>query len=95
MSGNNSSLSKSLNTSMNSSFAGEDLIQDESELQNYLKEVSNKERKATHSTNMDQPSNLLSSFWSHPATRSPGEVSPMLRRCAYQLAPTVGKKKKK
>ena len=79
---------------MNSSFAGEDLIQDESELQNYLKEVANKDRKTTHSTNMDQPSNLLSSFWSHPATRSPGEVSPMLRRCAYQLAPTVGERKK-
>lgn len=89
----NSSINKSLNTSMNSSFAGEDLIQDESELQSYLKEVASKEKKTTHSTSMDQPSNLLSSFWSHPATRSPGEVSPMLRRCAYQLAPTVDKSK--
>ena len=78
---------------MNSSFAGEDLIHDETELQNYLKEVASKERKSTHFTSMDQPSNLLSSFWSHPATRSPGEVSPMLRRCAYQLAPTVGKRR--
>lgn len=77
---------------MNSSFAGEDFIQDQAELQNYLKEVVNRERKSTHSTNVDQPSNLLSSFWSHPATRSPREVSPMLRRCAYQLAPTIGKK---
>lgn len=89
----NSSLNKSLNTSMNSSFAGEDFIQDQAELQNYLKEVVNRERKSTHSTNVDQPSNLLSSFWSHPATRSPREVSPMLRRCAYQLAPTIDKSK--
>lgn len=78
---------------MSASFTGEDLIQDESELQNYLKEVSQKERKTAHSTNVDQPSNLLSSFWSYPATRSPGEVSSLLRRCAYQLAPTVDKSK--
>lgn len=35
---------------------------------------------------MEQPSNLLSMFWSHPVTRSPTEAAPMLRRCAYQLA---------
>ena len=78
---------------MSASFTGEELIQDETELQNYLKEVTKKERKSSsssHSATVDQPSNLLSSFWSHPATRSPGEVSPLLRRCAYQLAPTVG-----
>lgn len=76
---------------MNGSLTGEGLIQDETELRNYLKEIVDRERKSTHSANIDQPSNLLSSFWSHPATRNPGEVSPMLRRCAYQLAPTVGK----
>lgn len=86
-------MSKSFNSSsLSTSFTGEELIQDEAELQNFLTEVTKKERKSTpHSTNVDQPSNLLSSFWSHPATRSPGEVSPLLRRCAYQLAPTVGK----
>jgi hypothetical protein len=42
---------------------------------------------------VEQPSNLLSSFWSHPATRTPSEVPPTLRRCTYQLAPpTTGEK---
>ncbi|KAF7997041.1 hypothetical protein HCN44_005318 [Aphidius gifuensis] len=89
----NSSFNKSLNTSMNGSLTGEGLIQDESELESYLKDISDRERKTSHSTNIDAPSNLLSSFWSHPATRTPGEVSPMLRRCAYQLAPTIDKTK--
>lgn len=85
----NGSLSKSTNISLNGSLTNEDLIQDECELETYLKEVE-QQRKCVLSTNVDQPSNLLSSFWSHPATRSPGEVSPLLRRCAYQLAPTIG-----
>lgn len=75
------------------SFTSEDLIQNESQLQSYLEEVQKEERKTSShsSTNVDQPSSLLSSFWSHPANRSPGEVSPLLRRCAYQLSPTIGK----
>ncbi|KAG5310304.1 TM209 protein, partial [Acromyrmex insinuator] len=88
----NGSLSKSTNISLNGSLTNEDLIQDECELETYLKEVE-QQRKCVLSTNVDQPSNLLSSFWSHPATRSPGEISPLLRRCAYQLAPTIGKSK--
>jgi hypothetical protein len=41
---------------------------------------------------VEQPSNLLSSFWSHPATRTVAEVPSTLRRCSYQLAPpTTGK----
>lgn len=88
----NGSLCKSTNISLNGSLTNEDLIQDECELESYLKEVE-QQRKCVLSTNVDQPSNLLSSFWSHPATRSPGEVSPLLRRCAYQLAPTIGKHK--
>jgi hypothetical protein len=79
-----------MNISMNGSLTNEDLIQDECELENYLKEIA-QQRKCVLSTNVDQPSNLLSSFWSHPATRAPGEISPLLRRCAYQLAPTIGK----
>jgi len=85
----NGSLSRSMNIS-SGNLTNEDLIQDECELENYLKEVE-QQRKCVLSTNIDQPSNLLSSFWSHPATRTPGEVSPLLRRCAYQLAPTIGK----
>jgi len=79
-----------MNISNNGNLTNEDLIQDECELESYLKEVE-QQRKCVLSTNIDQPSNLLSSFWSHPATRTPGEVSPLLRRCAYQLAPTIGK----
>jgi hypothetical protein len=42
---------------------------------------------------VEQPSNLLSSFWSHPATRTAAEVPSILRRCYYQLAPpTTGTK---
>ncbi|XP_011304655.1 transmembrane protein 209 [Fopius arisanus] len=89
----NTSFNKSLNTSINSNLTSEGMIQDESDLQNYLKDISERERKTSLATSMDQPSNLLSSFWSHPATRNPGEISPMLRRCAYQLAPTIDKTK--
>lgn len=89
----NGSLSRPTNISLNGSLTNEDLIQDECELESYLKEVE-QQRKCVLSTTVDQPSNLLSSFWSHPATRSPGEVSPLLRRCAYQLAPTIGNKSK-
>ncbi|KAL6264080.1 hypothetical protein P5V15_004159 [Pogonomyrmex californicus] len=86
----NGSANRSMNISLSSNLTNEDIIQDECELENYLKEIEHK-RKCALSTNVDQPSNLLSSFWSHPATRSPGEVSPLLRRCAYQLAPTIDK----
>ncbi|XP_015588188.1 transmembrane protein 209 isoform X2 [Cephus cinctus] len=89
----NSSLNKSLNASANGSLTSENLIQDETQLQSYLKEIARQERKSACSMSIDQPSNLLSSFWSHPAVRSPSEVSPMLRRCAYQLAPTVDNSK--
>ncbi|XP_046430081.1 transmembrane protein 209 isoform X1 [Neodiprion virginianus] len=89
----NTSLNKSFNNSLNGSLTGEGLIYDEVQLQTYLKELEHRERKSTSVTNVDQPSNLLSSFWSHPATRNPGEVSPMLRRCVYQLAPTIDKSK--
>lgn len=88
----NGSLSKSMTISINGSLTNEDLIQDECELESYLKEIA-QQRKCALSTNVDQPSNLLSSFWSHPATRAPGEVSPLLRRCSYQLAPTIDKTK--
>lgn len=87
----NGSFNKSLNVSMSANLTSEDLIQSEKELQNYLEET--RQKKHVLSTDIDQPSNLLSSFWSHPAMRNPGEVSPLLRRCAYQLAPIVDKSK--
>ena len=87
----NGSLNKSLNASTNGNLTSEDLIQNEKELQTYLEET--RQRKHILSTDIDQPSNLLSSFWSHPAIPSPGEVSPLLRRCTYQLAPMIDKSK--
>ncbi|KAK9293787.1 hypothetical protein QLX08_011349 [Tetragonisca angustula] len=87
----NGSFNKSLNISANGNLTSEDLIQSERELKSYLEEAHQK--KHILSTDIDQPSNLLSSFWSHPAIRSPGEVSPLLRRCAYQLAPIIDKSK--
>ncbi|OAD52245.1 hypothetical protein WN48_02530 [Eufriesea mexicana] len=87
----NGSFNKSLNVSTNGNLTGEDLIQNEKELKNYLEKACQK--KHVLSTDIDQPSNLLSSFWSHPAIRSPGEVSSLLRRCAYQLAPIIDKSK--
>ncbi|XP_050475588.1 transmembrane protein 209 [Bombus huntii] len=91
VSSSNGSFNKSLNISANGNLTSEDLIQNERELKNYLEEAHQK--KHVLSTDIDQPSNLLSSFWSHPAIRSPGEVSPLLRRCAYQLAPIIDKSK--
>ncbi|XP_053978853.1 transmembrane protein 209 [Hylaeus anthracinus] len=87
----NGSLNKSFNASINGNLTSEELIQSEKELQSYLDD--SRQRKHVLSTDIDQPSNLLSSFWSHPAIRSPGEVSPLLRRCAYQLAPIIDKSK--
>ncbi|CAK9817499.1 Transmembrane protein 209 [Anthophora plagiata] len=87
----NGSFNKSPNVSINGNITSEDLIQNEKELQHYLEEA--RQKKRVLSTDIDQPSNLLSSFWSHPAIRSPGEVSPLLRRCAYQLAPIIDKSK--
>ncbi|XP_043791174.1 transmembrane protein 209 [Apis laboriosa] len=87
----NGSFNKPLNISTNGNLTNEDLIQNEKELKNYLEKA--RQKKNVLSTDIDQPSNLLSSFWSHPAIRSPGEVSPLLRRCAYQMAPIIDKSK--
>lgn len=84
----NGSFNKPFNISTNGNLTNEDLIQNEKELKNYLEKA--RQKKNVLSTDIDQPSNLLSSFWSHPAIRSPGEVSPLLRRCAYQVAPIIG-----
>lgn len=67
----------------------DELIQDEQSLKNYLKEYDGFEKSSLVGSSVEQPSNLLSTFWSHPATRSPTEATPMLRRCTYQLAPAT------
>ncbi|KAJ4448217.1 hypothetical protein ANN_10231 [Periplaneta americana] len=61
----------------------------------YTQTRVNFEAESVLGQSVEQPSNLLSSFWSHPATRTAAEVPPMLRRCSYQLAspttvPTTG-----
>ncbi|XP_022195986.2 transmembrane protein 209 [Nilaparvata lugens] len=67
----------------------DELIQDEQSLRNYLKEYDGFEKSSLVGSSVEQPSNLLSTFWSHPVTRSPTEAMPMLRRCTYQLAPAT------
>lgn len=64
-----------------------DVIENEHSLQQYLQDYENFERTAAVGQSVEQPSNLLSSFWSHPATRTVAEVPSILRRCYYQLAP--------
>ncbi|KAK3909516.1 Transmembrane protein 209 [Frankliniella fusca] len=63
-----------------------EFIGDEDSLTNYLRDFDSHEKSSTHAASIEQPTNLLSSFWSHPASRTAGEVSPLLRRCTYQLA---------
>lgn len=64
-----------------------EVIQDEQSLSHYLKGYENFEKNSVISTSTEQPSNLLSTYWSHPASRSSADVSPVLKRCVYQIAP--------
>ncbi|XP_069681862.1 transmembrane protein 209 isoform X2 [Periplaneta americana] len=78
-----------------SNISSVDFIESEHSLSQYLRDFENFEKTAAVGQSVEQPSNLLSSFWSHPATRTAAEVPPMLRRCSYQLAspttvPTTG-----
>ncbi|PNF40193.1 Transmembrane protein 209 [Cryptotermes secundus] len=70
-----------------SAISSVDFIENERSLTQYLQDYENFERTAAVGQSVEQPSNLLSSFWSHPATRTASEVPPTLRRCSYQLAP--------
>ena len=62
-------------------------IDNETSLSQYLKEYENFEKTAAVGQSVEQPTNLLSSFWSHSATRTSSEVPATLRRCTYQMAP--------
>lgn len=64
-----------------------EFIGNEDDLSQYLKDFESHEKSSIHAASIEQPKNLLSSYWSHPASRTAGEVSPLLRRCTYQLAP--------
>lgn len=64
----------------------EEFISDERSLNQYIHDYEEHEKKASVSMSVEQPSNLLS-FWNNSSSRNVNEVSPLLRRCTYQLAP--------
>uniref|UniRef100_A0A1B6FSW8 Transmembrane protein 209 n=1 Tax=Cuerna arida TaxID=1464854 RepID=A0A1B6FSW8_9HEMI len=66
--------------------ATSEVIQDESALQQYLREFESLEKSSVVENSMEQPSNMLSGFWSHPASRTATDISPLLRRCTYQMS---------
>uniref|UniRef100_A0A1B6DCW7 Transmembrane protein 209 n=1 Tax=Clastoptera arizonana TaxID=38151 RepID=A0A1B6DCW7_9HEMI len=62
------------------------VIENENSLSAYLNEYENLEKSQVVSTSVEHPTNLLSGFWSHPASKSPAEVSPLLKKNAYQIS---------
>ncbi|XP_063241850.1 transmembrane protein 209 isoform X1 [Bacillus rossius redtenbacheri] len=73
------------------SISSVEFIEDKHSLKTYLKEFEEHEKKAAVGVTMDQPSNLLSSFWSYSPIRAMPDISPVLRRSLYQLAPSSHK----
>lgn len=75
--------------------SGVDSIQDEDSLNRYLKDYENYEKNSSiiYNQNLNMSTESpISSFWSHPASKSNKNASPMLWRCQYQLAsPTTSK----
>ncbi|KAG5891421.1 hypothetical protein JTB14_031487 [Gonioctena quinquepunctata] len=61
-------------------------ITDENSLSKYLKEYEEMEKANKLASKPQQASNLLSSFWSHPVTKTAKDVSSFLKKCQYQLA---------
>nr|XP_015837006.1 PREDICTED: transmembrane protein 209 isoform X1 [Tribolium castaneum] len=66
--------------------SGIEFIQDEKDLDTYLKEFEANTSVKNLNNQTQQPSNLLSSFWSHPVTKTAKDMSSFLKRCTYQLA---------
>lgn len=66
--------------------SGIDFITDETDLERYLKEFDVNTKVQNLSTQNQQPSNLLSSFWSHPVTKTAKDMSTFLKRCTYQMS---------
>ena len=63
----------------------EEFINDEHSLTQYIHDFEEHEKKASVSMSVEQPSNFMS-FWNNSGSRNVNEVSPLLRRCTYQLA---------
>lgn len=62
-----------------------DDITDVDTLKTYLKDFDRTE-KLNSTYNLDMSTNLLSSFWSHPVTKSAKDSSSFLRKSFYQLS---------
>lgn len=65
--------------------AAEDFITGEQSLGKYIQEYEEHEKKACVSMSTEETPNSLS-FWNTSNSRSINEVSPLLRRCTYQLS---------
>lgn len=63
-----------------------DNIIDEVTLEKYLKEHEKHEKNIKVVNKSQQSTNLLSSFWSHPVTKTAKDMSSFLKKCQYQLA---------
>jgi hypothetical protein len=66
--------------------SGIEFIADEKDLDKYLKEFEANTSVKNLNNQTEQPSNLLSSFWSHPVTKTAKDMSSFLKRCTYQLS---------
>ncbi|XP_076268905.1 transmembrane protein 209 [Rhynchophorus ferrugineus] len=61
-------------------------IDDESSLNQYLKEHEEVEKVNKMANKSHNSANLLSSFWSHPITKSAKDMSTFLKKSQYQLS---------
>ena len=65
--------------------ASNDFISGEHTLNRYIHDFEENEKKACVSMSIEETSNSFS-FWSNSNMRNLSEVSPLLRRCTYQLS---------
>ncbi|VEN39396.1 unnamed protein product [Callosobruchus maculatus] len=63
-----------------------DHITHEDGLNKYLKEYEETEKINKRMDKTQKSANLLSSFWSHPVTKTAKDVSSFLKKCQYQLS---------
>ncbi|CAH1977536.1 unnamed protein product [Acanthoscelides obtectus] len=63
-----------------------DYITHENGLNKYLKEYEEAEKITKMVDKSEKSANLLSSFWSHPVTKTAKDVSSFLKKCQYQLS---------
>lgn len=61
-------------------------ITDENSLSQYLKDYEAYEKANTLSCTVNHSANLLSSFWSHPSTKTTKDAVAFLKKNVYQMA---------